>query len=85
VIDTLSLDDLGHDPQRDRPTHLFPVGFNRSVPQRARCGTLVHPPFRRHDAPWNLCVVCADNSRTRAALFLLLGLDYFMRQHPDGR
>jgi hypothetical protein len=43
-----SLDDFGHDPDRDRSTHLFPAGYDRSVPQRARCGTLIHPPFRPH-------------------------------------
>jgi hypothetical protein len=39
----LSLDDLDHDPERDRPMHIFPEGFDRSVPQRAPCGTLIHP------------------------------------------
>jgi hypothetical protein len=57
----LSLDDLGHDPDRDRTTHLFLAGYDRSVPQRARCGTLIHPPFRPHGQDLHpLCVVCVD-------------------------
>ena len=57
----LSLDDLGHDPDRDRPTHIFPAGYDRSVPRRARCGALIHPPFRPHPEDLHpLCIVCVD-------------------------
>ena len=57
---TLTLPELGHDADRDRPSHLFPAGYDDSVAQRARCGTLVQPPFRpRHGTPGEeMCVVC---------------------------
>jgi hypothetical protein len=57
---TLTLADLGHDADRDRPTHLLPAGYDDTVPHQARCGTLVQPPFRpRHGTPGeNMCVVC---------------------------
>jgi hypothetical protein len=60
--DRLSLADLGHDPDRDRPTHLFGrPDYDRSVPQRARCGTLIQPPFRPKGQDLHpLCVVCLD-------------------------
>ena len=57
---TLTLAELGHDAGRDRPTHLFQAGYDDSVGQRARCGTLVQPPFRpRYGTPdSDMCVVC---------------------------
>ncbi len=57
---TLMLGEMGHDADRDRPTHLFPAGYDASVAQRARCGTLVRPPFRpRYGTPEEeMCVVC---------------------------
>jgi hypothetical protein len=66
----LTLDELGHDVERDRVTHSFPAGFDRTVHQLARCGTLVYPPFRPGDAPCT-CVVCED-WRVRGAAWLKL-------------
>lgn len=57
---SLTLADLGHDADRDRPTHLLMAGYDDTVPQRAHCGTLVKPPFRpRHGGrDSDMCVVC---------------------------
>ena len=57
---TLTLAELGHDADRDRPTHLLMAGYDDTVPQRAHCGTLVKPPFRpRHGTRGeDMCVVC---------------------------
>lgn len=59
---TLTLDDLDHVPERDRPTHLFPRGYDATVPQTALCGMVIHPPFRprRGTNERELCVVCVD-------------------------
>ena len=57
---TLTLAELNHDADRDRPTHLLMAGYDDTVPQRAHCGALVEPPFRpRHGTPGeDMCVVC---------------------------
>jgi hypothetical protein len=63
----LSLDDLGHDADRDRPTHLFPVGFDRSSPAVSFCGARIRPPFRPNGStpPRDICIVCASLCRWR--------------------
>jgi hypothetical protein len=57
---TLTLAELGHDADRDRPTHLFMAGYDDTVPQRAHCDTLVKPPFRPRDGTRgeDMCLVC---------------------------
>jgi len=60
---TLTLAELGHDADRDRPTHLFLAGYDDTVPQRAHCDTLVKPPFRpRHGTRGRTCASSASQS-----------------------
>ena len=57
---TLTLAEFGHDPDRDRPTHLFPVGIRRfgrptSSVRHPRAATI--PAALRHSDE-EMCVVC---------------------------
>jgi hypothetical protein len=56
--DWLTLEDLEHDSERNRAVHSFEAGYDDTVPNFARCGTLVFPPYRPRDTPLD-CVVCA--------------------------